>query len=100
MMIDQPDFEPIMNTTTRGLLAVVALVAASPVAASASGATQVSKQKNVELNSVAENLGNYDSPPVSPPRLFSHSGYHECLVALGSTYCRQDDRHWLALAER
>lgn len=88
-----------LKTITRGLLATVALVAASPVAATASEAARVSKQRNVELNSVADNLGNYDSPPVSPPRLFSHSGYQECLVALGSTYCRQDDRHWLKLVE-
>lgn len=74
--------------------ALLAVTVAAP--ASAQG-TPVSRQKNVELNSVAENQGNYDSPPVTLPSTFSVAGYDQCLVALGTTYCRQLEGHWSAL---
>jgi hypothetical protein len=75
---------------------VAVLVTASSASAS-SNATPVSRQKNVELESVSENLGNYDSPPPSTPRLYTLAGYERCLDALGETYCRTSRGHWFEM---
>jgi hypothetical protein len=73
-----------------------ALLFAAVAPANAQG-SPVSRQKNVELNNVAENQGNYDSPPVTQPSTFSTAGYDQCLVALGTTYCRAQQGQWSAV---
>jgi hypothetical protein len=77
-------------------VAALACAALSSASASAQG-TPVSREKNAELNRVAENQGNYDSPPVTRPSTFSHNGYSQCLTALGTTYCREASGPWHAI---
>ncbi|MET0283543.1 MAG: hypothetical protein ABW352_03715 [Polyangiales bacterium] len=75
------------------------LISAAVLSSSAfAQGTPVSRQKNVELNNVIENQGNYDSPPVALPTVFSQPGYDECLVALGQTYCRASAGPWSSVA--
>jgi hypothetical protein len=81
-----------------GIVNAALLVGAAILSSSAfAQGTPVSRQKNVELNSVAENQGNYDSPPVMLPTTLSRPGYDECLVALGQTYCRAGAGHWISV---
>ncbi len=88
-----------MRTSSWVGIMSVALLACATVSSAPANAqgSPVSKQKNYELDNVSLNQGNYDSPPVTPPSKFSIAGYDECLVALGTTYCRQQHGPWSAL---
>ncbi|HEX5659089.1 MAG TPA: hypothetical protein VFX59_17965 [Polyangiales bacterium] len=88
-----------MNTRTCLALIGAGLLAAATTVPASAQPTPVSRQKNVELNSVKINQGNYDSPPASAPVTFSALGYETCLVALGTTYCRTTDGHWNAMID-